>query len=141
MRSSRSRNGNCWDDAPTESLWGRLKIGQLYGKRFATQRDAMDEVIAWLTFYNHRRLHSTLGYVKPMKFEENWQAGQSGKAAQHNCYLLRRTGASSLPGGGTRSKRGRHPAPAGAAGQWLARTAPKVLSPHNFMSCAAPPSP
>ena len=30
----------------------------------------MDEVIDWLTFYNHHRLHSTLGYVspKPMLF-------------------------------------------------------------------------
>ena len=81
MRSSMSRKGNCWDNAPTESLWGRLKVGRLYGKRFATHRDAMDEVIDWLTFYNHRRLHSTLGYISPMKFEENWHAGQSKKAA------------------------------------------------------------
>jgi putative transposase len=27
------------------------------------------------------RLHSTLGYVSPMRFEENWHAGQSNKAA------------------------------------------------------------
>jgi hypothetical protein len=53
-----SRKGNCWDNAPTESLWGRLKVGRLYGQRFATRRQAMDEVIDWLTFYNHRRLHS-----------------------------------------------------------------------------------
>jgi hypothetical protein len=26
----------------------------------------MDEVMDWLTFYNHKRLHSTLGYVSPM---------------------------------------------------------------------------
>jgi len=27
MRSSMSRKGNCWDNAPTESLWGSLKVG------------------------------------------------------------------------------------------------------------------
>jgi hypothetical protein len=42
----------------------------------------MDEIIDWLTFYNHRRLHSTLGYVSPMRFEKNWHAAQQDKAAQ-----------------------------------------------------------
>jgi len=41
----------------------------------------MDEVIDWLAFYNHRRLHLTLGYVSPMKFEENWLAAQNRLAA------------------------------------------------------------
>lgn len=81
MRSSMSRKGNCWDNAPTESLWGSLKVGRLYGRRFATRREAMDEIIDWLMFYNRRRLHSTLGYISPMKFEENWHAGQAKKAA------------------------------------------------------------
>jgi transposase InsO family protein len=76
MRSSMSRKGNCWDNAPTESLWGRLKVGRLYGRTFATRREAMDEVIDWLTFYNHSRLHSTLGYVSPMTFENRWHAAQ-----------------------------------------------------------------
>ena len=78
---SMSRKGNCWDNAPTESLWGSLKVGRLYGMRFETQRQAMDEVIDWLTYYNHRRLHSTLDYISPMQFEKNWFAAQLKKAA------------------------------------------------------------
>gem|GEM_PF-852230 len=76
MKSSMSRKGNCWDNAPTESLWGRLKVGRLYGRKFATRREAKDEVMDWLNFYNHKRLHSTLGYVSPMTFEQRWTAAQ-----------------------------------------------------------------
>jgi transposase InsO family protein len=81
MRSSMSRKADCWDNAPTESLWGSLKTARIHGRRFATRRAAMDEVIDWLTFYNHRRLHSTLGYVSPMQFERNWLAEQLRHAA------------------------------------------------------------
>ena len=80
MQSSMSRKGNCWDNAPTESLWGSLKVGRLHGMRFDIRRQAMDEVIDWLTFYNDRRLHSTLGYISPMRFENNWFAAQLKKA-------------------------------------------------------------
>jgi putative transposase len=76
MKSSMSRRGNCWDNAPTESLWGRLKVGRLYGRKFATRREARDEVVDWLNFYNHNRLHSTLGYISPQTFEQRWDAAQ-----------------------------------------------------------------
>ena len=36
--------------------------------KFETRR-AMDEVVDWVTFYNHGRLHSTLSHVSPMQFE------------------------------------------------------------------------
>lgn len=81
MRSSMSHKGNCWDNAPTESLWGSLKVGRLHGQRFATRREAMDEIVDWLTFYNHRRLHSSLGYVSHMQFEKAWLAAQQRQAA------------------------------------------------------------
>ena len=81
MKSSMSGKGNCWDNAPTESLWGSLKVGRLYGMRFETRRQAMDEVMDWLTYYNHRRLYSTLGYISPMQFEKSWFAAQLKKTA------------------------------------------------------------
>ena len=81
MHASMSRKGDCWDNAPAESLWGSLKVGRLHGMKFATRRAAMDEIIDWLTFYNHRRLHSTLGYVSPMQFERAWLAAQQRQAA------------------------------------------------------------
>jgi putative transposase len=77
MQSSMSRKGDCWDNAPTESLWGHLKVSRLHGKTFATRRAAMDEVMDWLTFYNSTRLHQTLDYVSPMVFEQRWRAAQN----------------------------------------------------------------
>ena len=68
-------------NAPTESLWGSLNQARIHGQRFATRREAMDEVIDWLSFCNHGRLHSTLNYVSPMQFEQNWYAAQRKAAA------------------------------------------------------------
>lgn len=81
VQSSMSRKGDCWDNAPTESLWCSLKVGRLYGRCFSTRREAMDEVIDWLTFYNHSRLHSTLNYMSPMQFEARWLAEQRKKSS------------------------------------------------------------
>ena len=66
MRSSMSRKGDCWDTAPTESLWGRLKVGGLYGRRFATQREAMDEVIDSPVLKLHR-VDVLLGHVEQQR--------------------------------------------------------------------------
>lgn len=54
----------------TETLFGSLKVEWLAGMRFSTRRAAKDEIMNWLTFYNHSRLHSTLGYLSPMAFEK-----------------------------------------------------------------------
>jgi putative transposase len=49
--------------------------------RFGTRRRAKDEVMDWITFYNYRRLHSTLGYASPMAIEQKWLARKISVAA------------------------------------------------------------
>ena len=80
ITSSMSRKGNCWDNACSESLFASLKVERLQGQRFETRRHAKDETIAWLLWYNRARLHSTLAYVSPIQFEQNWLADQDKQA-------------------------------------------------------------
>ena len=80
MRSSMSRKGDCWDNAVTETLFGSLKVERLHGMRFDTRRAAKDEIMDWTQFYNARRLHSTLGYISPMAYEEK-RLGEEEKNA------------------------------------------------------------
>ena len=76
ITASMSRRGNCWDNACSETLFGSMKVERLQGQRFKTARQAKDEIVAWLLWYNRTRLHSTLAYVSPMRFEEDWLAQQ-----------------------------------------------------------------
>ena len=70
---SMSRKGNCWDNACSETLFGSLKVERLHGMRFQTIRQAKDETLDWLLWYNRTRMHSTLNYTSPMQFEQQWQ--------------------------------------------------------------------
>jgi transposase InsO family protein len=70
---SMSRKGNCWDNACSETLFGSLKVERLHGRRFETIRQAKDEIIAWLLWYNQTRMHSTLCYASPIEFENEWE--------------------------------------------------------------------
>ena len=81
VRSSMSRKGNCWDNAPTESFWGRLKAACIHGYRFTSKEQAKRAIMDWMAFYNHRRLHSSLGYLSPMQYEQRWHEAQRQKAA------------------------------------------------------------
>jgi putative transposase len=81
ITASMSRKGDCWDNACSETLFGSLKVERLYGQHFDTIRKAKDETIAWLLWYNRTRLHSTLNYVSPIKFEQDWNEAITTAAA------------------------------------------------------------
>src|ERR1039457_519850 len=72
---------DCWDNACSETLFSSLKVERLHGQRFQTIREAKDEVIAWLLWYNRTRMHSTLGYHSPAEFEQLWRQEQLKAAA------------------------------------------------------------
>jgi transposase InsO family protein len=67
---SMSRRGDCWDNAPVESFFGRLKCEVAPGEMFATRDQARAELFEYLeAFYNRVRRHSSLGFVSPAEFE------------------------------------------------------------------------
>ena len=68
--SSMSRTGNCYDNAPTESFWGKLKIEMVYHEHFTTHAEAKAAIFDYIeVFYNRQRLHSSIGYMSPEQFE------------------------------------------------------------------------
>ena len=71
MKASMSRQGNCWDNACSETLFGSLKVERLHGQHFETLRQAKDEALDRLLWYNQTRLHSALNYVSPVQYEQN----------------------------------------------------------------------
>ena len=67
---SMSDVGQCWDNAPVESFFGRLKCEVAPGEMFATRDQARAAIFEYLeVFYNRVRLHSSLGFLSPEAFE------------------------------------------------------------------------
>jgi putative transposase len=66
---SMSGVGQCWDNAPVESFFGRLKC-ELGVEVFDTRDQARAVLFEYLeVFYNRARRHSSLGFVSPAEFE------------------------------------------------------------------------
>ena len=67
--SSMSRKGNCWDNAPMESFWGKLKQEWLNEQHFKTREEAKAAVFEYVwIFYNRKRIHETNGYKTPDEY-------------------------------------------------------------------------
>lgn len=70
MLQSQSRKGDCWDNAVVESFFHTLKTEAIFHETFETRAEAEAFIFEWIeSFYNRKRLHSTLGYVSPVAFE------------------------------------------------------------------------
>ena len=56
-------------NAVAEAFFATLKVELCDRRRFATRAQAGQAIFRWIARYNHRRLHSTIGYLPPAAWE------------------------------------------------------------------------
>jgi putative transposase len=71
ITASMSRKGNCYDNAFAESFFATLKKELVYRCKFKTKDEAKKAIFEYIeVWYNRERLHSSIGFMSPVQFEE-----------------------------------------------------------------------
>lgn len=68
IKQSLSRKGNPYDNAVAEAQFKIQKKEFVYPKHFETLRQLELELEAYVYWFNNKRIHSTLGYLSPIKY-------------------------------------------------------------------------
>jgi transposase InsO family protein len=74
VQCSMSRRGDCWDNAVVESFFATLKTELVAGVTWKTPAEAIEALRGYLRWYNGQRLHSTLNYQSPARYEARLRA-------------------------------------------------------------------
>ena len=73
MKTSMSRKGDCWDNAPIESFFGTLKTECLHHYKFKTRDQAKQVVFEYIeVFYNRIRRHATIQNQVPADYAQQF---------------------------------------------------------------------
>ena len=66
-----SLKGNPYDNATIESFFKTLKCEEIYLCEYRNIKEASEKIHHFLEeIYNRKRLHSALGYIPPVEFED-----------------------------------------------------------------------
>ncbi len=82
MVQSVGRTGVCWDNSVAESFFSSLKRELVSRYRFEDRSGARRAIFAWINRYNTRRLHSSLGYLPPIEWENTYHHHTADQAAE-----------------------------------------------------------
>ena len=70
IQASMSGKGACWDNAVVERFFGSLKNEWLLKVIHLTRESMKIDVPKYILYYNHERLHTTLGDLTPVAYEK-----------------------------------------------------------------------
>ena len=65
IRISMDGRGRVFDNIFNERLWRTVKYEEVYLKDYRSFEEAREGIGAYIRFYNHERLHQSLGYRTP----------------------------------------------------------------------------
>ncbi|WP_157277501.1 IS3 family transposase [Paenibacillus taiwanensis] len=68
ITQSMSRKGNCYDNAVMESFFGILKSEFLYIEEFESIEQFKEELVAYIKYYNHKRIKVKLKGMSPVQY-------------------------------------------------------------------------
>jgi putative transposase len=68
IRQSMSRKGNCLDNSVMENFFGLLKTELLYLQEFDNIEHFIKELVAYIDYYNNKRIKSKLKGLSPIQY-------------------------------------------------------------------------
>jgi len=89
FRISMSRRGNPFDNAQVESFFKTLKHEEVNLTQYRNLQEAAASIGTFIEeIYNRERLHSALGYLPPVEFEEQLIPPEAGNNTAHQGVLI-----------------------------------------------------
>ncbi len=81
---SMSEKGTAWQNGYAERAIRTIKEEEVGLSEYRTYAEAQDQLGRFIDeVYTHKRIHSSLGYLTPAEFEQQWQAANQNNSSPH----------------------------------------------------------